>query len=450
MLFHTANITDHAVEYKGYMHSVCYNFFMKKPMIKKLGNGMKLLLVPMSDQRTATALVLVETGSKYETKEKNGISHFLEHMCFKGTSNRPSQLIISRELDSMGAEYNAFTGHEYTGYYVKVAADHLPDALDLISDIYCNSLLKEEDIEQERGAIVGEINMYEDMPMRKVGDLFMKLVYGDQPAGWEIAGPKELVTTFTRSDFVAYRAMHYVPPATMLVVAGKFNAKKTEAAIKKQFAGLQKGKKYSKLPVNDTQPRPAVLVRHKESDQTHLILGVRSFPLMHKSYPVLGVMAAVLGGGMSSRLFQKVRTEMGLGYYVRAANDSFTDHGMFAASAGVVNDRALEAVSAILAELKRLKTDLVPEIELQKAKDMMAGRLMLGLESSDEIAEFFGFQEILRKKMTTPEDLVAEMKKVTAKDILRVAKEIFVTEHLNLALIGPWKEKKPFLDLLKL
>ncbi|KKU78629.1 MAG: Peptidase M16 domain protein [Parcubacteria group bacterium GW2011_GWA2_47_7] len=422
---------------------------MKKPTIKKLANGMKMLLVPMSDQRTATVLVLVETGSKYETKDKNGISHFLEHMCFKGTSNRPSQLIISRELDSMGAEYNAFTGHEYTGYYVKVAADHLPVALDLISDIYCNSLLKEEDIEQERGAIVGEINMYEDMPMRKVGDLFMYLVYGEQPAGWEIAGPKELVTTFSRTDFISYRTMHYVPVATTVIVAGKFAPKNVESMIKKQFASLEKGKKYSKLPVNDAQSKPAVLVKYKESDQTHLILGVRSFPLMHKYYPVLGVMAAVLGGGMSSRLFQKVRTEMGLGYYVRAANDSFTDHGMFAASAGVVNERALEAVSAILAELRQLKTELVPPVELRKAKDMMAGRLMLGLESSDEIAEFFGFQEILRKKLTTPEELVARMRKVTAKDIQDVARQIFVTEHLNLALIGPWRENKDFIKLLK-
>lgn len=423
---------------------------MKKPTVKKLSNGLKMLLVPMNDQRTATVLVLVETGSRYETKEKNGISHFLEHMCFKGTSNRPNQLVITRELDGMGAEYNAFTGHEYTGYYAKVASDHLPNALDLIADVYCNSLFNEEDIELEKGAIVGEIDMYEDMPMRKVGDLFMRLVYGDQPAGWQISGPKELVTTFTRADFISYRAMHYVPSATTVVVAGKFNNAKVSAMIKKQFSELKKSKKYSKLQVSDEQSAPATLVKHKESDQTHLIVGVRSFPLMHKSYAILGVMAGVLGGGMSSRLFQKVRTEMGLGYYVRAANDSFTDHGMFAASAGVVNDRAPEAVSAILSEFKRLKTDLVPELELKKAKDMMAGRLMLGLESSDEIAEYFGFQEILRKKLSTPEDIVKKMNSVTAKDIQRVAREIFVTEHLNLALIGPWENDAAFADLLKL
>ena len=422
---------------------------MKKPVIKKLANGMKVLLVPINDQRTATVLVLVETGSKYETKEKNGISHFLEHMCFKGTSNRPSQIIISNELDGMGAEYNAFTGHEYTGYYTKVAAAHLPRALDLISDIYCNSLFKEEDIEQERGAIVGEIDMYEDMPMRKVGDLFMTLVYGDQPAGWPISGPKELVTTFTREDFLAYRSQHYVPSATTLVIAGNFDMKRTEKSLQRHFASLKKGKKHSKLAVTDEQVKPAVMVVNKASDQTHLVLGVRSFSLKHKSYPVLAVMAGVLGGGMSSRLFQKVRTEMGLGYYVRAANDSFTDHGIFATSAGVVNARAPEAVSAILAEFKRLKTDLVPAIELKKTKDMLAGRLMLGLESSDEIAEFYGFQEVLKKKIAAPEEVLRRMERVTAGDIRRVASELFVEGHLNLALIGPWEDANAFRKLLR-
>ncbi len=423
---------------------------MKTPTEHTLDNGLTVVLAPMSDQRTATALILVETGSKYETKEKNGISHFLEHMCFKGTSERPDQLVISRELDGMGAEYNAFTGHEYTGYYAKVAAQHLPQALDLLSDIYCHSLFKEEDIEKEKHAIVGEIDMYEDMPMRKVHDLFMTLLYGDQPAGWEIAGPKDLVTTFTRADFLSYRAMHYVPSATTVIVAGKFDARKILSLLKKQFSGLESGKKFGKQKTQDTQGSPAVAIQEKDSDQTHLVVGVRSYPLKHKDYAVLGVMAAVLGGGMSSRLFQKVRTEMGLGYYVRAGNDSFTDHGIFAASAGVVNARAAEAVTAILAEFKRLKTDLVPSVELKKAKDMMAGRLFLGLESSDEIAEFYGAQRVLKKTLKTPEEVLARIEKVTAQDIRRVARDIFVTEHLNCALIGPWKDEQVFQSILRI
>ncbi len=420
-----------------------------KPTIKKLTNGLSILLIPMKDQHTATALVLVETGSKYETKNRSGISHFLEHMCFKGTTNRPNQSIIAQEFDSLGAESNAFTGHEYTGYYAKVAAPYLPKALDVLGDIYCNSLFRQEDIEQEKGAIVGEINMYEDMPMRKVSDIFMKLLYGDQPAGQEIAGPKELVTTFIREDFLAYRAMHYMPNATTVVVAGKFNTKKIEALIAKQFCDQPKRKKKNKVKVDDRQNKPALLLNFKESDQTHLVLGVRSFPLGHKYHYALVLLAGVLGSGMSSRLFQKVRTEMGLGYYVRAANDAFTDHGVFAASAGVVNERAAEAVSAILAEFKRLKTDLVPEIELKKTKDMIAGRLVLGLESSDELSEFYGIQYILRKKTVTPKEIIGKINAITAKDLQKVAREIFVTEKLNLAMIGPWKNKEKFLKLLK-
>ncbi len=422
---------------------------MSKLKIKKLRNGLSVLLIPMKDQRTATALILVETGSKYETKSKNGISHFLEHMCFKGTTNRPNQMVIARDLDSLGAEFNAFTGHEYTGYYAKVASGYLPKVLDLLSDIYCNSLFKQEDIDQEKGAIVGEINMYEDMPMRKVSDLFMKLVYADQPAGWEIAGPKELVTTFTREDFLSYRKMHYVPNATTVVIAGNFDPTKIEKLIKEEFSDLKRNTKKSKRAVDDKQDKAKVLIEHKESDQTHLIVGVRSFPLGHKHYHTLSLMSGILGSGMSSRLFQKVRTEMGLGYYVRAANDSFTDHGVFAASAGVVNERAGEAVAAIVAEFKRLKNDLVPELELQKAKDMFAGRLVLGLESSDELSEFYGFQQVLTKKLATPEDLIKKMNKVTAKDIQAVAREIFVTKNLNLAMIGPLKDEAKFLKLLK-
>ncbi len=408
-----------------------------------------MLLVPMKDQRTATALVLVETGSKYETKDKNGISHFLEHMCFKGTTHRPTQQVIAEELDGLGAEFNAFTGHEYTGYYAKVAAGYLPQVLDLLSDIYSNSLFKQEDIDQEKGAIVGEINMYEDVPMRKVNDLFMKLVYGDQPAGWEIAGPKELVTTFTREDFLAYRKQQYVPSATTIVVAGKFDSKKIAALIKKQYGDIKRSKKGGKMKVVDTQTKASALVEYKESDQTHLVIGVRSFPLSHPSYYPLAVLAGILGSGMSSRLFQKVRTEMGLGYYVRAGNDAFTDHGVFAASAGVVNERAKEAVTAILAEFRTLRDELVSTEELKKAKDMFAGRLVLGLESSDELSEFYGFQEILKRKLATPEDIMKKISAVTAKDIKKVAQQIFIEKHINLALIGPWKDSAEFLPLLK-
>lgn len=419
-----------------------------KPKIKKLPNGLRILFVPMKDQRTATVLVLVETGSKYETKEENGISHFLEHLCFKGTTNRPNSLIISHELDGLGAEYNAFTGHEYTGYYAKVASRHLPHALDLIADIYCNPVFGDAEIEREKGVIADEINMYEDMPMRKVGDLFMSLLYGDQPAGLEIAGTKEHIQTFMREDFIRYRNKHYVPAATTVVVSGSFDMKKIESLIKQKFSGLTGGKKQGKKKVDDTQSQPNVSVHYKESDQTHLVLGFRSFPLKHKSYHTLAVLSAILGGGMSSRLFHKIRTQLGLGYYVRAANDAFTDHGVLAASVGADNQRIDEVIPAILQEFSKLKEELVLPEELKKVKDMIAGRLVLGLESSDELGEFYGFQEILKKELHTPEEVIAAMDKVTAKEIRTLAKKIFVPERLNLAMIGPWKDEAHFKTLL--
>lgn len=423
---------------------------MPKPRTKTFPNGLRYLPVPIADTRTVTVLVLVATGSKYETKEKNGVAHFLEHMCFKGTTKRPSASQIAHELDAMGAEYNAFTGHEYTGYYAKVAAVHLPEALDIVADIYTGPLFKNEEIEREKGVIADEINMYEDVPMRKVADNFMALLYGDQPAGWPIAGPKETIRTFTREDFVAFRKKHYVASATTVIVAGKFDVRKTERLVRSAFATVDDGKKAAKPRTRDVQDVPKVHVMFKESDQTHLVLGVRSYGIFHRSRSALNVLASVLGGGLSSRLFRKVRDEMGVGYYVRAGNDAFTDHGFLAASAGVANERAAEVARAILGEFARMKKELVPDDELAKVKEYIAGRLVLGLESSDELAEYYGFQEALKKEMKTPEEAIREIRAVTAKDVRALARKIFTEQHLNLALIGPHKSPGEFQRLLTL
>jgi predicted Zn-dependent peptidase len=420
-----------------------------KPTLKKLSNGLTIVFLKEEAQRTATALVLVTTGSKYELKEENGIAHFLEHMCFKGTERRPNAMTISSELDGLGAEYNAFTGHEYTGYYAKVAAAHLPRALDIIGDIYCNPLLTDEDIEREKGVIADEINMYEDVPMRKIGDIFMKTLYGDQPAGWSIAGTKEQIAKYTRKDILKFRKKHYVPTATTVVVSGNFDEKAVLQQVKALFGKLAEGKKVGKKKVNDKQQAPALTVAFKESDQTHIVLGVRSYPLTHPSFYALTVLSAVLGGGMSSRLFHKIRIELGLGYYVRASNDAFTDHGALAASVGVDNMRALEVLPAILEEFERLANEPIDKEEMQKAKDMLAGRMLLGLESSDEIAEYYGFQWVLRNEFIKPEEAIRRINKVTAQEVQELAKKIFLENRLNLAVIGPWKDDKEFRKLLK-
>lgn len=411
-----------------------------KPVKKVLSNGTTVIFLKEEAQRTATALVLVEVGSKYESDKEAGIAHFLEHMCFKGTLKRPSAMDISSELDGMGAEYNAFTGHEYTGYYAKVAAPHAMKALDIISDVYCHSTLSEEDITKEKGVIQDEINMYEDVPMRKIGDLYMETLYGDQPAGRPIAGSKESVAKYTRKDFVKFREKHYVPRATTVVVSGSFDDVEAMKIIKDTFGKLADAPKADKKPIKDKQTKPVVRVLHKDSDQTHLVLGVRSMPLMHPDYPTLTVLACVLGGGMSSRLFHKVRVEMGLGYYVRASNDGFSDHGTLAAACGVDNARAKEVVPVLLGEFKKMADELVTKDELGRAKELLAGRLLMGLESSDEVADYFGSQWLMRKEFIAPEMMIKKVRAVKAEDIQALAKKLFLTKAYNLSVIGPWKE----------
>ncbi|HAT68733.1 MAG: hypothetical protein A2481_01085 [Candidatus Yonathbacteria bacterium RIFOXYC2_FULL_47_9] len=417
---------------------------------KVLPNGLRMVTVPMADNPTVTVLVLVETGSKYETKAKNGLSHFLEHMCFKGTTNRPNTSDLSKELDGLGCEYNAFTGQEYTGYYAKGKAADFPKLLDVIADLYLNPLFKDDEIEKEKGVIVDEINMYDDLPMRKVHEVWMSLLYGDQPAGWPIAGEREVVRGMTRKDFLAYRKAHYIAPATTVVVTGNVDAVQAFKDIAKKFKGVAEGKKGGKKKTSDKQVTPAVSAVHKETDQTHFILGVRTFPIYDERNPVLSVLGAVLGSGMSSRLFRKLRDEMGVGYYVSARNTAFTDHGHFSVSAGVANARMEEVLRAVLAEFELLKSDLVSDEELTKVKEHLVGMMYLGLESSDDLAEYYGMQEILRRDIRTPKEKERLIRAVTAEDIRTMARKIFVEKNLNLALIGPAKNGEEFKKVLKL
>lgn len=416
---------------------------------KILDNGLRIITVHMPDNPTVTVLVMVEAGSEYETKEKNGISHFLEHMCFKGTPTRPTALAISKELDSIGAHYNAFTSDEYTGYYAKSSPKHVHKILDVVSDLYLHQIFNEKEIEKEKGVIIEEINMYKDLPHRHVQELFLHLLYGDQPAGWSIAGTRETVQNMQREDFVEYHKKHYVPEATTVIVAGNFDDKKIQKDILNTFGHLPKAKKDKKLKVQEHQTDPKILIEYKNTDQAHLVLGVRGYPVSSLHSPALRVLNAVLGAGMSSRLFQKLREEMGVGYYVRSSYEGLLDHGVFSISIGSDIKRVEEVIEAVIAELNTLKTHLVSEEELQKTKDYLIGTMFLGLESSDSLAEFYGYQEILRQPLRTPQDIVKEIKSVTAADIRTVARKIFVSKHLNLAVVGPLENDKKLKAALK-
>ncbi|MBI3888430.1 insulinase family protein [Candidatus Nomurabacteria bacterium] len=416
---------------------------------KVLKNGLRVVTIPMKDNPTATVLVLVEAGSKYEEKKVNGISHFLEHMCFKGTIKRPKAIDISRELDAIGSQYNAFTAQEYTGYYAKSDAKHFHKIFDVVTDIYLNSTFPDTEMQKEKGVIIEEINMYEDLPNRHVQDLMMKLLYGDQPAGWNIAGEKENILNMKRDDFVNYKKQHYLPEATVLVVSGAVTEKQVMSEVNKIFGDAVRGKKVGKLKVKEVQNHPEALINFKKTDQTHFVLGVRSQDLFNKKSAVISILGGVLGGGMSSRLFQKLREEMGVGYYVRAYNDAYTDHGFFQISAGVDNKRIVEVIKAVLAEYNKLKRELVSKEELEKVKECLIGNMKLALESSDDIANFYGGQELLKRELKNAEDKAKELRKVTAKQIQDLAEDIFKDSKLNLALIGPFKDKAKFLKILK-
>lgn len=407
-------------------------------------------MAPKQDSLATTVLVLVEAGSKYETREINGLSHFLEHMCFKGTEKRPRAIDIASELDSIGASYNAFTGQEYTGYYAKAEPRHLDTILDVVSDIYLHQVFDPKEIDKERGVIIEEINMYEDLPMRRVQEFFMTLLYGDQPAGWDIAGRKEVIRKLTRNEFVKYRGEHYLAHSTIVAVAGKFDEDKLAQNIKKSFTGIKVGAKTPKVKTIERQEKPNIFLRHKETDQTHLVLGVRAFDIFDKRKYTLEVLGDILGGGMSSRLFQKIRNEMGAAYYVRAGEDLFSDHGHLEASAGIDHQKIEPVIKAILEEFNRLLNEPVPQKELERAKEHLVGNLMLGLETSDALAGFYGGQEVIKREIRTPEEYAQKIRAVTAEEIQSVAKDIFQNNKLNLAVIGPFKDREKFEKILKL
>jgi len=423
-------------------------------MVKKttLENGLRIITVPNKGSLTTTVLILVEAGSKYETKEINGISHFLEHMCFKGTERRPKSIDITSELDGIGASYNAFTSMEYTGYYAKARTEHFDKILDVVSDIYLNQLFRPEEIDKERGVIVEEINMYEDLPMRRVQELFTSLLYGDQPAGWDITGKKEVVNSLKRDDFVNYRSQHYLAQSSVVIVAGDFEENEAIEKIKKTFSLIKTGEKRSKQKTIEDQSKPEVLIKSKKTDQSHLIVGVRTYNVLDPRRYALEILSEIIGGGMSSRLFQKIREEMGAAYYIRSESDLYTDHGFLAASAGVEHGKINQVIETIINEFKRISEESVSEKELTTAKEHLAGNLVMGLETSDEIAAFYGSQEILTKKILNLEEVLKNIQAVSSEQIKEIAQDIFQNKKVNLAVIGPFEEerKKEFEKLLSL
>jgi predicted Zn-dependent peptidase len=408
---------------------------MKKPKITILDNGLKIVSIHHYGPST-TVMALVSTGSKYETTENNGVSHFLEHMCFKGTSQRNGKDIM-RYLEGLGAETNAFTSREITGYYVKAIHKHWKKTLAVVADIYVDSLFPDDEIQKEKGVIIGEISMYDDMPMSQVHDIFNQLTFENQPAGMTILGPKKAIKKMTRNQIVDYHNSHYVSSATTIVVTGNIEHKKIVAEVIKQFKNISVSKKSEKQKTINEFSEPKIKIHTKKTDQTHMILGYLSLDMKHKDAIILKMIATLLGGGMSSRLFERLREDLGVGYYVQAKNNAQTDTGIFEISCGVDSARTEEVISEIQNEILRIKKERITEDELKRVREYIIGNIQMGLESSDDIAYFYGKQFLFGLEPKSPRDLIAAYKKITAKDINRVANKIFKNERLFCALVGP-------------
>ncbi|HEX8993639.1 MAG TPA: pitrilysin family protein, partial [Candidatus Paceibacterota bacterium] len=387
----------------------------------------------------------------YETERENGLSHFLEHLCFKGTERRPSAKILAEEIESMGAVTNAFTDREYTGYYIKGNPSRIDAFFDILSDIYQHPTFPEDEIEKEKGVIIEEINMYEDMPQQKVADILFAALYPGQAAGRSVLGTKETVRSFKRADLLDYQRRFYTPENTVIVCSGNVSHAQAVSQAQRHFGMItsRRALPRKRKKVIDRAPALHSEVLRKPLDQGHFMLALRSLPLGHKNLTTVRMLATILGRGMSSRLSLLLREELGAAYYVYAQQESYPDHGLFLIGAGVDRTRLPEIMERVADECRRLKTELVSETELAKAKEYSIGTFSLGLELSDDIAVYYGIQLVLRRPVQTPEEQIAAFKKVTAADIRRAAKLLFVPDRATFALIGPFSQTDAYVRSLK-
>jgi predicted Zn-dependent peptidase len=413
-----------------------------------LPNGARLLTAPMPNVQSTSCFLMFAAGSRYETPETNGIAHFAEHMFFKGTERRPTAKDIAGEIDSIGGEFNAFTGKEYTGYYVRCAAEHAPVAFDVLLDMMRHSRFDADEIEREKGVIVEEMNMYFDTPRDFMSGLYEQLLYGDQPLGWDIIGRKETVRGAERQTFLDYIGRWYQPTRLVVGVGGRYEPEllaRVEELVAEFPAGEMPGPDPVRLDGNGSN---RVLVHTKQSDQAHVSLGVRSYPLVHEDRYALQLLATVLGGGMSSRLFTEVRERRGLAYYVFGTNNSYTDAGSLFSQAGVDINRIDEAITTIAGELRRIAEDPIPADELEKSRNFTKGRFVLQLESPHGTIMFGLRREVLEGQAAEPSEVLEGIDAVTAEDIQRVAQDVIGRNGLNLAVIGPFDDADRFERLL--
>ncbi len=413
-------------------------------------NKITYLTVPIHNINSISLMVWVRVGSRYENDKIWGASHFIEHLMFKGTKKRPSTLILSKELDAIGAEYNAFTSKEYTCYYVKLNVKHFEKVCDLSFDMLNNSLFDENEMEREKQVIVEEIKMYFENPLLHIEDLFESVIYDKQSRlGLDVIGSQQSILDMNRKDVLDFLDQGYKSSNIIITIAGAVDENILQTCQKyfDKYSRVGKGElKVSKFKSKQNEPK--IKIQYRDTEQIQFMLGFLSKGYGHKDNPGLKLLSIILGGNMSSRLFISIRERLGLCYSIGSSFDTYQDIGSFCIRAGLDKNRIEQAFEAILKEIKLLLKKGVTDEELQRAKDYFEGKLTLKLEDSLELARWYGYQGLMEKGIDTVDEYIKKINNVTKEDILRLAQELFDFSKANIAVIGPIKDENKFLNML--
>lgn len=409
-----------------------------QPKTETLKSGLTLVTIPMETESVSVVL-LVRVGSRDESKKINGLSHFVEHMVFKGTAKWPTTQEVNKVIDSVGGVFNAFTSQEHTGFWVKVAKQHLALGLEFLQQMIFKPLLPETELNRERGVILEEIKMRNDEPMIVAGDSFVSQVYSLTQLGQEVIGTAENIQQLQRREFLKHLKTWYQPKNMILAVAGPASAEATVRQAEKIF--LDKGEeidfRHQPAKLSFNQDKPQIQVIKKEIEQAHICLGVRTFERTNQDRYVLAVLSTILGGNTSSRLWNEIREKRGMAYYVRTSNDSYFETGYLVTQAGCAVNKAAEVIKLMVNEYEQISRKLVLNKELILAKEYLKGRLTLSFEDNQDVAEELGESLLLEGKVRILPEIIKGVEKVTQEDVLRVGKQIFKHNQLNLTVVGP-------------
>ena len=415
--------------------------------LSNLPSGLPILTATSDGTASVTVLVFAGAGSRYEKEKERGISHFLEHMFFKGGKKYLTTKDVSVAIDSVGGDFNAFTAKEYAGYYVKVAAKHTELACDVLSDMLLYASFPPQEIDKERGVIMEEERMYQDTPMYRAGWDFEELLYGDHPLGWDTIGKEDVIRSVTQADFQQHKDLLYTPDNLVVAFAGKVTEKDADRLAEHYFSSIA-GKKDRTFPPFTTYNKERIFLRTKATEQAHLVLGVPGIPSKHPDHFANKLLGIILGGNMSSRMFLNIREAHGLCYYISTEVDSYLDAGSLATRAGVDQSRLCEAIQRIREEYLTCAKHGIQTEELRRAKEYLKGKITLSLEDSEERAHFYGKQALIYPKIRTITDYFSEIDHVTEERVNALAARLLRPEELRLVVIGKEKEKSKLQDIL--